>query len=146
MFIGGSAGSTSGGIKVARIVTLFKLGRQNVKSLLHPRGVFTIQREEEPIPWRTVNAIAGFVALYLFLVLVSTLVVASAGYDLLTSLTSGLCCVGNIGLGLNGVGPGGVGFTTMPNYVKWFLSFMMLAGRLEIYTVLALFSPNFWKR
>ncbi|NLA92125.1 MAG: TrkH family potassium uptake protein [Spirochaetales bacterium] len=145
MFTGASAGSTSGGIKVTRLITLFKLGRQNVKSLLHPRGVFTIQSEEERIPWHTVNAIAGFIALYLALVLASTLVVASAGYDLLTAFTSGLCCVGNIGLGLGGIAPGEVGFTAMPHYVKWFLSFMMLAGRLEIYTVLALFTPTFWK-
>jgi len=146
MFTGGSAGSTSGGIKVTRWMTVFKLGRQNVRSLLHPKGVFTIQTEEERIPWKTVNAIAGFIALYFALVLAATLVVASAGYDLLTALTSGLCCVGNIGLGLSEISPGAIGFTSMPHYVKWFLSFVMLAGRLEIYTVFALFTPTFWTR
>lgn len=146
MFIGGCAGSTGGGIKVTRLLTMFKLGRQNIRSLLHPKGIFTIQSESERIPWKTVNAIAGFIAIYLALVLASTLVVASAGYDLLSSFAAGLISVGNIGLGLEAVGPAGVGFGPMPSYVKWFLSFMMLAGRLEIYTVFSLFTRSFWKR
>lgn len=146
MFIGGCAGSTGGGMKVTRLVTMFKLGRQNIRSLLHPKGFFTIQSEHERIPWKTVNAIAGFVAIYLALVLASTLVVASAGYDLLSSFVSGLISVGNIGLGMEAVGPAGIGFGPMPSYVKWFLSLMMLAGRLEIYTVFAIFTRTFWRR
>lgn len=146
MFIGGSAGSTGGGIKVTRLITMFKLARQSIRTLLHPKGIFTIQSESERIAWRTVNGIAGFIALYLALVLASTLVVASAGYDLLSSFAAGLISVGNIGLGLGAVGPGGVGFGLMPSYVKWFLSLMMLAGRLEIYTVFSLFTRSFWKR
>ena len=146
MFIGGCAGSTGGGIKVTRLVTMFKLGRQSIRSLLHPRGVFTIQNEADRIPWKTVNAIAGFIAIYIGLVLASTLVVASAGYDLMSSFAAGLISVGNIGLGLEAVGPSGVGFGPLPNYVKWFLSLMMLAGRLEIYTVFSIFTRTFWKR
>lgn len=146
MFIGGCAGSTGGGMKVTRLVTMFKLGRQNIRSLLHPKGIFTIQSESEKIAWKTVNAIAGFVAIYLALVLASTLVVASAGFDLLTSFAAGLISVGNIGLGLEAVGPAGAGFGPMPIYVKWFLSLMMLAGRLEIYTVFAIFTRTFWRR
>ncbi len=133
-------------MKVTRLVTMFKLGRQNIRSLLHPKGFFTIQCEHERIPWKTVNAIAGFVAIYLALVLASTLVVASAGYDLLSSFVSGLISVGNIGLGMEAVGPVGIGFGPMPSYVKWFLSLMMLAGRLEIYTVFAIFTRTFWRR
>jgi trk system potassium uptake protein TrkH len=146
MFVGGSAGSTSGGIKVTRLITMFKLGRQNIRTMLHPKGYFTIQSENEPIPWRTVNAIAGFITIYLALVLASTLVVASAGYNLLTSFSAGLISVGNFGLGFNLIGPMGVGFAAMPNYVKWFLSLMMMAGRLEIYTVFAFLSRSFWRR
>lgn len=146
MFIGGCAGSTGGGMKVTRLITMFKLGRQNIRTLLHPKGYFTIQSEHERIPWKTVNAIAGFVAIYLALVLAATLVVASAGYDLLSSFASGLITVGNIGLGLESVGPSGVGFGPLPSYVKWFLSLMMLAGRLEIYTVFAIFTRTFWRR
>ncbi|NCB00986.1 MAG: TrkH family potassium uptake protein [Spirochaetia bacterium] len=146
MFIGGSAGSTGGGIKVTRLITMFKLGVLNIKSLLHPKGIFTLQTQNERIRWKTVNSIAGFVAIYIALVLASTLVVASAGYDLLTSFASGLISVGNIGLGLEGVGPAGAGFGGMPTYVKWFLSLMMLAGRLEIYTVLSLFTRTFWRK
>ena len=119
MFIGGCAGSTGGGMKVTRLVTMFKLGRQNMRSLLHPKGIFTIQSESERIAWKTVNAIAGFIAIYLALVLASTMVVASAGFDLLTSFAAGLISVGNIGLGLEAVGPAGAGFGPMPLYVKW---------------------------
>jgi trk system potassium uptake protein len=146
MFIGGCAGSTGGGIKVTRIVTMVKLSGQNIRTLLHPKGVFMLQSEHEKIAWRTVNSIAGFIIIYIMLVLASTLVVASAGFDLLTALSSGLISVGNIGLGLGGVGPSGAGFGPMPAYVKWFLSLMMLAGRLEIYTVFAIFTRSFWKR
>ncbi len=146
MFIGGSAGSTGGGIKVTRLITMFKLGFLNIKSLLHPRGIFSLQTQNERIRWKTVNSITGFVAIYIALVLASTLVVASAGYDLLTSFASGLISVGNIGLGLEGVGPAGSGFGGMPIYVKWFLSLMMLAGRLEIYTVLSIFTRTFWRK
>jgi trk system potassium uptake protein TrkH len=146
MFVGGSAGSTGGGIKVTRIITMVKLAAQNIRTLLHPKGVFMLQSENEKIAWKTVNSIAGFIALYLILVLAATLVVASSGVDLLTSFASGLITVGNIGLGLGDVGPAGNGFGPMPSYVKWFLSLIMLAGRLEIYTVLAIFTRTFWKR
>lgn len=146
MFIGGSSGSTGGGIKVTRIITMFKLAAQSVRSLLHPKGVFMIQSEHEKIAWKTVNSIAGFIVLYITLVLFVTLVTASSGVDLFTSLSAGLISVGNFGLGLAEVGPAGSGFSVMPAYVKWVLSFAMLAGRLEIYTVFALLSRSFWKR
>jgi trk system potassium uptake protein TrkH len=146
MFIGGCAGSTGGGIKVTRLVTMFKLGRQSVRSLLHPRGVFTIQHDSERIAWKTVNAIAGFIAIYIALVLAATLTVASAGYDLLSAFAAGLISVGNIGLGLAEVGPSGIGFGPMPAYAKWVLSLMMLAGRLEIYTVFSIFTRTFWRK
>jgi trk system potassium uptake protein TrkH len=146
MFIGGCAGSTGGGIKVTRLITMFKLGRQNIRTLLHPRGVFTIQNDSERIAWKTVNAIAGFIAIYVALVLAATLAVASAGYDLLSSFAAGLISVGNIGLGLAEVGPSGIGFGPMPPYVKWILSLMMLAGRLEIYTVFSIFTRTFWRK
>ncbi|MDC7245915.1 MAG: potassium transporter TrkG [Sphaerochaetaceae bacterium] len=146
MFIGGSAGSTGGGIKVTRWITMFKVGVLNIKSLLHPKGIFSLQTQNERIPWKTVNSIAGFVTIYIALVLVSTIVVASAGYNLLSSFAAALISVGNIGLGLDAVGPAGTGFGPMPSYVKWFLSLMMLAGRLEIYTVFSIFTRTFWRR
>jgi trk system potassium uptake protein TrkH len=145
MFVGGSSGSTGGGIKVARLITMFKLATQSVRSHLHPRGVFTIQSDKEHLTWKTVNAIIGFVALYLLTVFIVTLVVASAQVDLFTAFITGLITVGNIGLGFGGVGPG-ASIAHLPSYVKWSLSFAMLAGRLEIYTVFALFSRTFWRR
>lgn len=146
MFVGGSAGSTGGGIKVTRIVTMVKLAGQNMRALLHPKGVFPLHDERETISWKTVNSIAGFIVLYLITVLGCTLVVAFSGSDLLTAFTAALISVGNIGLGLGEVGPSGSGFALMPAYVKWVLSFGMLVGRLEIYTVFALFTKAFWHR
>ncbi|MGI6432758.1 MAG: TrkH family potassium uptake protein [Sphaerochaetaceae bacterium] len=146
MFVGGCSGSTGGGIKVSRIITMFRLGRQNIRTMLHPKGFFTIQSEKEAISWTAVNAIVGFIAIYIALLLFSTVVVASAGFDLLSSFVAGLTSLGNIGLGMGAFGSNGVGFGALPSYAKWCLSFMMLAGRLELYTVLALFSRTFWKR
>lgn len=146
MFVGGSSGSTGGGIKVARLITMFKLASQSVRSLLHPRGVFTIQSEKEHLTWKTVNSIIGFIALYLLTVLTVTLVVASAQVDLFSAFVTGLLSVGNVGLGLGAVGPATVTIALLPPYVKWTLSFAMLVGRLEIYTVFALFTRTFWRR
>ncbi|NOY23015.1 MAG: TrkH family potassium uptake protein [Acidobacteria bacterium] len=145
MFIGGCSGSTGGGIKVIRIVTLFKQGFKEMKQLVHPRAVLTLKLSGRSVKNSIVFAISGFFFLYVFLVLIVTLLVASAEHDILTSLTTALATVGNIGPGLGLVGPAeNYGF--YPDWIKWVLSFAMMIGRLEIYTVMVLFTPVFWKR
>ncbi|PJB83940.1 MAG: potassium transporter [Acidobacteria bacterium CG_4_9_14_3_um_filter_49_7] len=145
MFIGGCSGSTGGGIKVIRIVTLLKQGLNEMKQLVHPRAVLTLKISGRSVKNSIIFAISGFFFLYVFLVLIVTLIVASAEYDILTSLTTALATIGNIGPGLGLVGPAeNYGF--YPAWIKWVLSFAMMIGRLEIYTVMVLFTPAFWRR
>ena len=144
MFVGGSAGSTGGGIKVIRIVTVIKQGFNEMRYLLHPRGVFSLRLNGQQVRKNVVYSITGFTFLYIFLLLLTTMVVATGGYGVATSVTTGLATLGNIGPGFGRVGPvENYGF--FQDYIKWFLSFIMMVGRLEIYTVLVLITPAFWK-
>jgi len=145
MFIGGSTGSTGGGIKVGRIVALFKLGVNELKYLIHPRGVFNIRINGNTVKKDIIYVISGFVFLYLFMLIITTLVVATAGCDIVTSFSTALVTLGNIGPGFGKIGPT-LNYAFYPAYVKWFLIFIMALGRLELYTILVLFTPRFWKR
>ncbi|GAB1483711.1 potassium transporter TrkG [Treponema sp.] len=144
MFIGGCSGSTGGGIKVVRHVVLFKQAGNEMRRLLYPRGVFSVRLNGKVGRKDVVYGVAGFVFLYLSLVLVTALVVASSGSDLLTSFSAALATVGNIGPGFALVGPS-LNYADFPDYVKWFFSFSMLAGRLELWTVFVLFKREFWR-
>jgi len=147
MFVGGCSGSTGGGVKVIRIVTLFKQSVTEMKHLTNPRGVFSTRINGVVVRKDFVYTIAGFVFLYLMLLLVTTGVVAASpgDYNLITCFSTALATVGNIGPGFSLVGPT-MNYSFFSDGVKWFLSFAMMAGRLEIYTVLILFTPYFWRR
>ncbi|RPI93703.1 MAG: TrkH family potassium uptake protein, partial [Spirochaetales bacterium] len=145
MFIGGSSGSTAGGIKVFRIVILLKQAFIEMLFLIHPRGIFTLKVNNGVVRKDLVYSVAGFFFLYIFMLLCTSLVVASSGYDLTTSFTTALATLGNIGPGFGEVGPAN-NYAFFPDYVKWFLSFAMLVGRLELYTVLIILTPEFWRR
>jgi len=145
MFIGGCTGSTGGGMKVMRIVTLMKQGWKELKYLIYPKAVFQIKLNGRMIRTDIIHAIFGFVFLYLFLILLTTFVVATGGNNILTSFSTALVTLGNIGPGFGKISPSG-NYAFYPSYIKWFLSFIMMAGRLEVYTVLVLFTPTFWKR
>ena len=145
MFIGGCSGSTGGGIKVIRIVTLFKQGIHEMKILSHPRGIFSLKFSGEVLKKDTVYTITGFFFLYLLMLLCTTFVVSSGGNDILTSLSTALVTVGNIGPGFGKIGPT-QNYAFFPDYIKWFLSFAMMVGRLEVYTVLILFTRKFWSK
>lgn len=145
MFVGGCAGSTGGGVKVGRILTLFKMGLSEMRYLVNPQGIYGIFVNRVYLKKNIVYDIAAMVSLYLIAMFVSTLVVASAGYDLLTSLTATLASLGNIGPGFGRVGPA-LNYSFLPDHIKAWLSFMMLMGRLEVYTVLLLFTKAFWQR
>lgn len=145
MFIGGSSGSTGGGIKVMRIVTLFKLGINELKYLVHPKGIFNVRMNKDTVKKDIVFVISGFVFLYIFMLIVTALVVASAGNDILTSFSTALVTLGNIGPGFGKIGPT-LNYAFYPDYVKYFLVFIMTLGRLEIFTILVLFTPRFWRR
>lgn len=144
MFVGGSAGSTGGGIKVVRIVTIIKQGFNEMRYLIHPRGVFSIRLSGQPIRKDVVYSITGFAFLYVFLLILTTVFVSTGGHDLLTSVTTALATLGNIGPGFGRIGPV-ENYAFFQDYIKWGLSFIMMVGRLEIYTVLVLITPGFWR-
>ncbi len=144
MFIGGSAGSTGGGIKVIRIVTVVKQGLNEMRYLIYPRGVFKVHINGRSLKKDVAYVISGLFSLYIFILILVSLVVASAGNDILTSFSTALVTLGNIGPGFGMIGPA-ENYAFFPDYVKWFLSFVMMVGRLEIYTVLVLFTPIFWR-
>lgn len=145
MFIGGCSGSTGGGIKVVRIITVFKLGLNEMRLLTNPRGVFSLRLGGELVNAKAARLMAGFFVLYIFFVLIIALIVATGGNDILTSISTSLVTVGNIGPGFGKIGPT-LNYYHYPAYIKWFLSLAMLSGRLEVYTVLVLLLPNFWRR
>ena len=145
MFVGGCAGSTAGGIKVIRLVTLFKQGLNELRHLVHPQGIFLVKIGERPVRKDIIYTVAVFFFLYVGLVLVTTVVVASSSTDLFSSLATGLATVGNIGPGFGAIGPA-LDYGHYPAYVKWWLSLAMLIGRLEVYSVLLLFTGAFWRR
>ncbi len=145
LFIGGCVGSTSGGIKMFHVTVLSQLVAHQIKRLIHPSGVFCIRLNRKPLSNDIIVATVGFVTLYISLVLLSTMVVASSGTDLITGFTASLAVIGNIGPGFGKVGPAG-NFVFFPAYVKIWLSIVMVLGRLEIYTVLVIFTPAFLRR
>jgi trk system potassium uptake protein TrkH len=145
MFVGGSSGSTGGGIKVIRLVILFKLAGLHLKKLLEPRGVFTLRMNGRPLQDESIEAIAGFVFFYVGILLLLTGAVAFAGEDLLSSFSAALATLGNIGPGFGSVGPT-MNYAHFPPWLLWVFSFAMMLGRLEIYTVLVIFTPMFWRR
>ncbi len=145
MFVGGCSGSTGGGIKVIRIVTLFKKAFNEMKFLIHPRGIFVLKISGNPVKKNVAYAISGFFFLYVLMLLFTTLVVSAAETDPLTAFTTALATVGNIGPGFGLIGPA-ENYAFYPPAIKWFLSFAMLVGRLELYTVLVLFTPGFYRK
>lgn len=145
LFVGGCVGSTSGGIKTMHIVVLFKGAAMQFKRLIHPSGVFRVHYNREPLEDTVVHAVAMFFFLYLVTTIVSTIVVAAGGVDLLSSLTGTLAALGNIGPGFGLVGPTG-NFAFLPAYAKVWLAFVMILGRLEIWTMLVLLLPGMMRR
>lgn len=144
MFIGGCAGSTAGGIKVIRIFTLGKMAFTEMRYLMNPRGVYAIFVNGKSLRKNVVYDTAALVFLYFSLMVLSFVVIGLGGYDITTSVTATLANLGNIGPGLALVRPS-ANYSFFPWWIKLWLSFIMLVGRLEVYTVLVLFTRRFWK-
>lgn len=145
MIIGASAGSTGGGIKVSRLVVLFKAIREEFRRLIHPRMVRSPRMDGKVIENSTVRGILIFFATYAIVGGISMLIISIDGFDMETTITSVLSALGNIGPGLSTVGPVG-NFADFSALSKLVLSFDMLAGRLELFPMLILFVPSTWKR
>lgn len=145
MIIGASAGSTSGAIKMVRIVIVFKYCYYEIQKLIHPNAVIPVKYNGLIVKADVITRVLAFVLLYLFTVAVGILVLSMSGMGFQESIGGLITCLGGVGPGLGQVGPAG-NFSAIPEFSKWFLSFIMLLGRLELFTVLVLFTPSFWRK
>jgi len=144
MFVGGCSGSTAGGIKVIRHTVLFKQAWNELRRIIYPGGVFTIQLNKKVGRKDVVYGVAGFVFLYFMIVAITTVITAAAGYDIFSSFSAALSISGNIGAGFGVAGPFR-NYGAFPDYLKLFYSLVMITGRLELWTVFVLFTPEYWK-
>lgn len=146
MFSGACAGSTSGGMKLVRFIVILKNSYLELKRQIHPKAIMPVRFNGKAIPQDVVSKILAFFLIFTILFVVGTFVISAMGQDFSTSLGAVAATLGNIGPGIGKVGPGDVlNFAQLPDAAKWFLSFMMLLGRLELFTVLMLFTPFFWR-
>lgn len=145
LFIGGCAGSTGGGIKFARHSLLMKNSWLEFKRLIHPRAIIPVRFNDKSVSLEIVSNVQAFFLIYILIFVVGALLLSILGLDFFTSIGASATCLGNVGPGLGVVGPVG-NFSSLPDLAKWILSFFMLVGRLEIFTVLLLFTPAFWKK
>ena len=145
MFIGASAGSTGGGMKCLRIMLGFKYCYKELFSLIHPRAVSHVKIGGKTVPDDVMHSVLGFLALYVGLFALSSVVLAGLGVDFTTSFSAVAASIGNIGPGFGAVGPV-ENFAGIPTAGKWLLVWCMLLGRLEIFTVIILVVPEFWRK
>lgn len=145
MFVGGSAGSTSGGVKVVRHLLMIKNGILEFKRALHPNAIIPVRYNGRTIQEPIIYNILGFFIIYMLVFIVGSLVLGMLGLDFISAVSGSATALGNVGPGLGVLNPL-VSFDVLPDLGKWWLSFLMLLGRLELFTVLILFTPYFWKR
>ncbi len=145
MIMGGSAGSTSGGFKVMRVILLAKIANKEISRVLHPRAVYDIKHEGHSVSQDVLNGVSAFAILYVFIVLAGGLIICGFGHDFVTAFTASASAFSNTGPAFGNIGPVlNFGFFEAP--VKYLLCIIMLIGRLEIFTILLLFLPAFWKK
>ncbi len=141
-FIGGCAGSTGGGMKVVRVLLLYLQGQREMKRLIHPKAVYSIKLGNRALPDRVVDAVWGFFAAYTVVFVLCMLALLALGMEELTAFSAVVACLNNLGPGLGEVA---VHFADIPDSAKWVLILAMVFGRLEIFTLLVIFTPTFWK-
>jgi trk system potassium uptake protein TrkH len=141
-FIGGCAGSTSGGIKVARVQMVVRQGLREIKQLVHPKGQFVVKVGGKRVSESVVISVAGFCTLYIMSYLVMTLLLTALGVDIVTAFSAIAACLNNMGPGLGQVA---VHFRDLEDLSVWICSFAMVLGRLEVFTLLVLLTPQFWQ-
>ncbi len=144
-FFCGSAGSTVGAIKLRRVILLFKQTFCEIRQLIHPSAAISLKLSGNAVPDRTIAGVSAFFATYIATFALIALIIASMGIDLVTAFSATASALNNLGPGLGQVGPA-LNFAAMPDAAKWVLSFAMLLGRLEIFTLLVVLTPMFWHR
>jgi trk system potassium uptake protein TrkH len=145
MFIGGCAGSTGGGIKVVRIVLLFRNSKLELKRLIHPQALIPVRLNGKSIPQNIIFNVLAFFLIYIVIFAMGSLAVSMMGLNFESSIGAVAASLGNIGPGIGSVGPV-LNYGLVPDIGKWLLAFLMLLGRLELFTVLILFSAAFWNK
>ena len=146
MFIGGCAGSTACGIKIFRVQILFQFISVQLKKIIYPRGIFKIKYENNNIDEKFLESIISFIFLYIVIFFIITALLSTSGLDLTTSISAAATSISNVGPGLGDIiGPNG-NFANLSDFSKWILSLAMILGRLELFAVLVLFIPSFWRK
>ena len=146
MFIGGCAGSTACGIKIFRVQILFQFITIQLKKIIYPRGIFKIKYENSNIDEKFLASIISFIFLYIVIFFLITALLSTSGLDLTTSISAAATSISNVGPGLGDIiGPNG-NFSNLSDFSKWILSLAMILGRLELFAVLVLFIPSFWRK
>lgn len=145
MLIGSSAGSTAGGMKVVRVLLVFKHSYYEFKRLIHPNAVLPVKYNGHVLPETIIARVLSFTILYFILIVLGSTFLSFNGLGFIESFSGMMTCISDVGPGLGSIGPAN-NFAHLPNVSKWFLSVVMLVGRLEIFTVLLIFTPVFWRR
>jgi trk system potassium uptake protein TrkH len=145
MFIGGCAGSTTCGIKIFRIQILYLFVTNQLKKIIYPKGVFILKYDQNPIDNKFISSIISFIYMYLVIFFILTALLSLTGLDFVTSISGAATSISNVGPGLGSIiGPNG-DFSTLPDISKWILTVGMILGRLELFAILVLFLPSFWR-
>ena len=145
MFIGGCAGSTTCGVKIFRIQILFIFISNQLKKIIYPKGIFVIKYDQNPIDNKFIASIISFIFMYLIIFFIMSALLSLTGLDFITSISGAATSISNVGPGLGSIiGPNG-NFSTLPEISKWILTVGMILGRLELFAILVLFLPSFWR-
>ena len=146
MFIGGCAGSTSCGIKIFRVQILYEFFSNQIKKIIYPHGIFNLKYGKQNINNKFMSSVISFIYLYIVIFFIVTALLSVSGLDLITSISAAATSISNVGPGLgDDIGPNG-NFSSLSDYSKWILSFAMILGRLELFAILVLFIPSFWRK
>jgi len=146
MFIGGCAGSTACGLKIFRIHILYKFFVMQLKKYIYPRGVFVLKYGDNVLNEKFISSIISFVFLYIIIFFIITALLSISGLDFVTAVSGAATSISNVGPGLGGmIGPSG-NFSLLPDFSKWVLTVGMILGRLELFAIIVLFIPSFWRR
>ena len=145
MFIGGCAGSTTCGVKIFRIQILYSFISNQLKKIIYPKGIFILKYNYQPIDRKFIASIISFIYMYLIIFFIITALLSLSGLDFITSISGAATSISNVGPGLGSIiGPNG-NFSSLPDVSKWILSMGMILGRLELFAILVLFLPSFWR-
>jgi trk system potassium uptake protein TrkH len=145
MLTGACAGSTAGGIKWVRLSIIFKNGVAEFKRRIHPNAIIPVKLNEKVVPQQTINNIMAFMIFYVFIIVITVVVFCACGVNFDEAIGSAVSAMGNVGISIGQFGPAGT-YESFPDVAKWMMSLVMLIGRLEIFTVLLLFTKVLWKK